>query len=166
MKVDIAIERSLDVPVPYAQAENLLRDLEGTLRRFPKLRKLIRLGENQYRWDMGTIGSRIAKIAHEVSYGAQYKIDLQKGELSWKPLPDVGNAEVEGSFRVAKTSSGSRLSFKVSGELRDVPVPLMYRLIAPAFIQGKFTALVDAFLAKTAEAIGGPAAVGQAAESI
>lgn len=161
MKVELQIERSLDVAVSYAQAESLLRDVESTLRRFPKLRKLSRLGENQYQWDMGTIGSRIAKIAHEVSYGAQYSVDLKKGELAFKPLPKIGNATMQGWLRVAKSAKGSRLSFQVSGELRDVPVPLMYRLVAPAFIQGKFTALVDAFLTRTAEAIGDPDAAAQ-----
>jgi hypothetical protein len=29
----------------------------------------------------------------------------------------------------------------------------VYRLVAPAFIQGKFTALVDAFLEKTAASL-------------
>jgi carbon monoxide dehydrogenase subunit G len=166
MKVDIEIERSLDVAAPYAEAEKLIRDVEGTIRRFPKLRRLTRLGENQYQWDMATIGSRIAKIAHEVSYGAHYSVDPKKGELSWKPLPKIGNASVEGIFRVARHGDKTRLSFRVRGELRDVPVPLMYRLIAPAFIQGKFTALVDVFLAKTAEAIGGPSVAADAAGAI
>ena len=58
MKVNIEIERTASVPVPYAQVEPLLRDLEGTIGRFPKLKKLTRLGENKYLWEMRTIGSR------------------------------------------------------------------------------------------------------------
>lgn len=153
MKVHLSIERSLAVPASSAQVIALFDDLETTVGRFPKLKKLIKLGPNRYRWDMDVIGSRIANIAHSVSYAAEYRVDPAKGELSWVPVKGVGNASIEGQFRVRESGEGSVLSFSVRGELQDVPVPLMYRLIAPAFIQGKFTALVDKFLARTAEAL-------------
>ena len=47
----------------------------------------------------------------------------------------------------------------MKGELADVPVPLMYRLVAPAFIQGKFTALIDSFLDKLGTTSGSKAQV-------
>jgi hypothetical protein len=153
MKVNIEIERSALVPVPYRQVEPLLQDLEGTIGRFPKLKMLTRLGENRYLWEMRTIGSRIANIAHDVSYGAEYQLDLSRGELSWKPLPNQGNATIEGYFRIAADKDDTRLSFRVRGELRDVPVPLLYRVVAPPFIQGKFTRLVDTFLEHTRDAL-------------
>lgn len=153
MKVNLSIERSLPVPASSAQVIALFDDLETTIGRFPKLKKLSKLGPNRYRWDMEVIGSRLANIAHSVSYGAEYRIDAAKGELSWTPVKGVGNASIEGQFRVRASGEGSVLSFSVRGELQDVPVPLMYRLIAPAFIQGKFTALVDKFLERTAEAL-------------
>jgi hypothetical protein len=155
MKVNIEIERSTVVPVPYPQVEPLLTDLEGTIGRFPKLKKLTRLGEDKYLWEMRTIGSRIANIAHDVSYGAHYRLDLPKGELSWQPLPSQGNATIEGFFRIAGSGEQTRLTFRVWGELRDVPVPLLYRVVAPPFIQGKFTRLVDTFLEETREALVG-----------
>lgn len=153
MKVSIAIERSLDVPAPLARLQPLMADIEGTVRRFPKLRRLRKLKPSQYVWEMEPIGSRIANISHEVVYGAHYKVDAARGELSWTPLPQQGNASIEGWFRIEPRGAHSRISFKVTGELRDVPVPLMYRLVAPAFIQGKFTRLVDIFLENTREAL-------------
>ncbi|MGH6630115.1 MAG: hypothetical protein ACREB3_10320, partial [Burkholderiales bacterium] len=146
MNVTIQIERSLQVSVPFATALMLMEDLEDTISRFPKLRKLSKLGENAYLWQMEPIGSRIARISHEVSYAAFYHRDPKKGELSWKPLPKHGNASIEGVFKLREKNDGTQISFRVSGELRDVPVPLLYRLVAPPFIQGKFTRLVDIFL--------------------
>lgn len=153
MKVNLSIERSLPVPASVAQVVALFDDLETTIGRFPKLKKLSKLGPDRYRWDMDIIGSRIANIAHSVSYGAEYRVDAGNGELSWTPVKGIGNASIEGHFRVRASGEGSVLSFRVRGELQDVPVPLMYRLVAPAFIQGKFTALVDKFLERTAEAL-------------
>ena len=149
MNVKIAIERSLEVAVPHPKALTLLQDIESTLERFPKLRKLNKVGDNAYVWEMSAIGSKIANISHEVTYGAQYTLDAKSGKLSWKPLAKKGNATVEGYFQIEPKGKGARLSFDVHGELRDVPVPLMYRLLAPPFIQGKFAYLVDAFLQRT-----------------
>jgi carbon monoxide dehydrogenase subunit G len=153
MKVNIAIQRSLDIDVVPAKVKTLFKDLETTIGRFPKLRTLKKLGPDQYLWEMNPIGSKIANIAHEVRYGAHYTVDAKAGTLSWKPIAKQGNASIEGGFRVVESGSGSRLEFTVKGELFDVPVPLMYRLVAPAFIQAKFAALVDAFLERTRDAL-------------
>lgn len=158
MHIRIDVERSAVVATPRAQMLAQLRDIEGTLKRFPKLRKLNALGQHDYRLDMHTIGSSIAKISHDVSFGARCALDASRGELSWTPLPEVGNAQLEGLMKLGEDGSGSRLSLRVHGELRDVPVPLMYRLVAPAFIQGKFAALVDAYIEKLGVAAAGPPA--------
>jgi len=153
MKVSIAIERSIEVPAPVAQVKALFADLEGTIGRFPKLRKLSKIGDNSYLWEMSAIGSSIANIAHEVSYAAKYNVDLKANQLSWQPIPKTGNANIEGVFKLADRGDKTQLTFNVRGDLYDVPVPLMYRLLAPPFIQGKFTRLVDIFLERTSEAV-------------
>ncbi|MGH8455680.1 MAG: hypothetical protein ACRETW_10370 [Stenotrophobium sp.] len=153
MKVPISIERSLEVPAPHAKARSLLQDLEGTLRRFPKLRSLKKIGDSSYLWQMNAIGSTIAGISHEVVYAANYVVDSGKSRLSWEPLPKYGNAVIAGSFQLRDSGANTQLIFGVNGELRDVPVPLMYRLLAPPFIQGKFTRLVDIFLEQTRDAL-------------
>lgn len=153
MKVNIAITRSLDIELPLSQVKTLFKDLEGTIRRFPKLRELKKLGADQYLWEMAPIGSKIANIAHEVRYGAHYTVDPKAGALTWTPIAKQGNARIEGAFRLLEQGRGVRLEFKVKGELFDVPVPFMYRLVAPTFIQAKFAALVDVFLERTRDAL-------------
>lgn len=153
MNVDINVERKLEVALPLSEVRPLLDDLEGTLRRFPKLRKLTRLGDREYRWDMAIIGSRTANIAHEVVYAARYTVDAKRSELRFRPMPEHGNATLEGRLRLVDHGATTQLAFEVRGRLRDVPVPLMYRLLAPAFIQGKFTRLVETFLEATRDAV-------------
>lgn len=150
MNIKIDIERHKTVPVAQAQLAGLLTDVEGTLKKFPKLRKLSALGDQDYRLDLQTIGSSVAKIAHDVSFGARCSTDRARSTLTWKPLPKVGNAQIEGQLQLAGEGKSTRLSLHVRGELHDVPVPLMYRLVAPAFIQGKFSALIDVYLDKLA----------------
>ena len=153
MKIGIAVERSLEVPAPYEQVRMLLHDLEGTIRRFPKLRSLKKLGDLDYLSEMNPMGAHALGISHRVSYAARYAVDPGKGRLSWEPLPRHGNALISGNFQIKKAGTGTQMVFGVRGELDKVPVPFMYRLLAPAFIQGKFTRLVDVFLEQTRTAL-------------
>ncbi len=153
MNIDISIARSVEVAAPLDRVNTLLEDYEQTIRRFPKLRKLTPLGEDAFLWEMAPIGSKIANIAHQVSYAARYQVDPGNGRLSWQPLPQHGNARIEGQFRLIGAGAVTRLDFEVRGQLREVPVPLIYRLVAPPFIQGKFTRLVDVFLEQTRDAL-------------
>ena len=66
MKVDIEIERSITIELPPEKVRPLFQDIETTVSRFPKLKKLVRVADNQYVWELSTIGSRMAKIAHDV----------------------------------------------------------------------------------------------------
>lgn len=154
MHIKIDIERHKTVAVAQGQFAGLLSDVEGTLRRFPKLRKLTPLGAQDYRLDMHTIGSSVARIAHDVSFGARCQVDPARSTLVWKPLPAVGNAQIEGQVSLAGEGQSTRITLRVRGELLDVPVPLIYRLVASAFIHGKFSALIDAFLDRFAAAAG------------
>ncbi|MFP5306823.1 MAG: hypothetical protein ACLGI7_13490 [Gammaproteobacteria bacterium] len=153
MKVNISIARSVEIAAGVERVQPLLREYASLIGRFPKLRRLTPLRRDAYLWEMAPIGSRTARIAHEVSYAAAYTVDADAGVLEWKPLPDYGNAVIEGRMRLQPSTGGCRLSFDVRGELRDVPVPLMYRLVAPPFIQGKFTRLVDVFLEQTRDSL-------------
>lgn len=146
MKIKIDVERCLAAQVTAPQLQSVLEDIEAALKKFPKLRKLTMLDEQSYRLDMQTIGSSIAKIAHDASFGARFSVGENKGELRWVPVAKVGNASLEGFLRL----EGKAMKLRVWGELHDVPVPLMYRLVAPAFIQGKFSALADTWLERIA----------------
>lgn len=154
MKVNIQVSRSVDVSASMQRVCTLFDDYESTIRRFPKLRRLTPLAPDAYLWEMAPIGSRVAGIVHAVRYAAHYTVRPQDGVLEWNPLPRHGNATIEGRMQLQPRGQATRLSFDVRGELRDVPVPLMYRLVAPPFIQGTFTRLVDVFLEQTRDALG------------
>ncbi len=153
MKIEISIARSVEVAAPIDRVNSLLENYEQTIRRFPKLRKLTPLGDDAFLWEMAPIGSKIANIAHQVSYAARYQVDPANGHLRWQPVPGHGNAHIEGQFSLIDAGPATRLNFEVRGQLREVPVPLIYRLVAPPFIQGKFTRLVDVFLEQTRDAL-------------
>lgn len=153
MKVPIEIERTLNVEeVPPVRAQALLDDLEGTIRLFPKLRRLEPLGPNSYLWKMDPIGA--AGIEHEVVYAAEYDVQPADGAVRFKPIIGHGNATIMGHLRVEPGDVGTRLSFRVQGTLYEVPVPMVYRLAAPPVIQGIFKRLVERYLEKLRDTLG------------
>lgn len=154
MNVKIEIERSALAPVPYEEAQALLQDVEGTIRLFPKLRKLTRQKDGSHLWELAPIGSKVANISHEVSFAAKFLVEPDKGLVQWKPIKDKGNASIEGRLQLRPRGDLTHMTLRVNGDLRDVPVPMMFRLVAPAFIQGKFAALVEHYFVKLGEALG------------
>jgi len=153
MNIKLDIERRLLLPIDHARALKLLDDLEGTIGRFPNLKKLGRLADDSYLWEMRTMGVRIAKIAHDLSYAARYEIDRDAGAIRWQPLKGHGNALIGGEIRLAAKGAQTEMLFKVEGVMNDVPVPLLYRPLAGPFIVNKMTTLIERFLARTGEAL-------------
>jgi carbon monoxide dehydrogenase subunit G len=156
MNVKIEIERSSLVPVKYTEAQLLLQDVESTIRLFPKLRKLTRQKDGSHLWELAPIGSKVANISHEVSFAAKFLADADKGLVQWRPVKGKGNAHIEGRLQLQAHGVQTHMSLRVQGELREVPIPLMFRLVAPAFIQGKFAALVEHYFIKLGKELGVP----------
>jgi len=158
MKISIDTERSQTAALSPEAFAALLADTAAVLALFPKLRKLTDLGGGRFLLELKPMGSRVANIAHEVAFAAGFRVDAHRGELTWTPVPGQGNAAINGLLRFSGTGNGTHFSLRVHGELDAVPVPLLYRPVAPAFIRGKFTALLDIFLERLAEAAAQPRA--------
>ncbi len=156
MNVKIEIERSSLIPVNFSEAQVLLQDVESTIRLFPKLRRLTRQKDGSHLWELAPIGSKVANISHEVSFAAKFMVDSSKGLVHWRPVKGKGNAHIEGQLQMHEREGHTHMSLCVNGELRDVPIPLMFRLVAPAFIQGKFAALVEHYFVKLGRELGLP----------
>ncbi|MGQ0501446.1 MAG: hypothetical protein ACT4P0_02380 [Panacagrimonas sp.] len=152
MNITIEVTRQRPVTLSAAQVAALLRDTEGTLRQFPKLKKLTPLGNAGYQLDLKTIGSPAAKIAHDVVFGTRCTVEPDAATVRWEGLRDIGNAVIDGRIEFSGEGAAAALKLTVYGELRGVPVPAMFKAIAPAFIQGKFSALADEFLERIEKA--------------
>lgn len=155
MNIKLDLERRRLLPVAHGTAMLLLDDLEATLGRFPNLKALTRLGPDQYRWDLKTMGVRVAKIAHDLSYAAHYSVDRPAGAIRWKPLVGHGNALIGGEIRITDNGRDTAIVFRIDGVMHDVPVPLLYRPLAGPFIVDKLGTLIDRYLAATAAALAG-----------
>lgn len=153
MNINLNIERRLLLPVDHNRALSLLDDLEATISRFPKLKQLTRQDNDCYLWELRTMGVRIAGIAHDVSFGAQYAIDHPNAAILWQPLPEHGNAQLSGEIRLTPVGSQTDMLFRMEGVIGEVNVPLLYRPLAGPFIVNKVGTLIERFLVRTAETL-------------
>jgi hypothetical protein len=143
-------------PYPYERVRHFLEDVATTIGHFPKLSKLTEISPDVYLWELAPIGSRIAKISHEVSFASRFTVELDKGLVKWKPVDGHGNASMEGRWKLEPRGKQTHMTMWVRGELYDIPVPLMFRPVAPPFIQGIFAALIERFLQKLEKSLDTP----------
>jgi hypothetical protein len=156
MNVSIEIERSTTIPLPYSRVRKLLEDVPETIRVFPKLRRLTEASAGVYVWELEPIGAKIANISHEVSFASKFTTDPVKGLVKWKPVKGHGNALIEGRMELKGRGPETQMKLAVWGELHDVPVPMMLRMVAPPFIQGRFTSLVEGYFVRLNRMLGLP----------
>ncbi|QHS09171.1 hypothetical protein [Sinimarinibacterium sp. NLF-5-8] len=154
MNIKIDADRHLDIATPFARARASVSDVAAVMRRFPKIRDFQAQGGDVYLARMEPISSQRANISHEVSFAGAYSADAEQGVLQWRAVKGKGNAQLNGRLQLIDLGArGTQLRLSVTGELQDVPVPLLFRPVAGTFIQAKFGALIDGFLEATGDAL-------------
>ena len=149
MDIKIELKRSIKFQGDINQVRKCLADLPTLLKQFPKLDQLKELKPNAYEWTLHPIGA--AGISHVVVYAADYSTDLSANRVSWVPVKGIGNASLQGSFECTPKGEDIELTVEISGQLRDMSIPLTLRLLAPAYIKKTFEILVDKFSVRLSE---------------
>ena len=147
---DLAYE--FEVNAPTAEVFAVLADVPTSASHFPKVSKLVDLGQGAYRWEMEKVGT--AKLNIQTIYASRYVVDKKKGTVVWTPVAGEGNASIGGSWTVTDKKKYTHLVLKIAGEL-TVPLPgLMKALVAP-FAISENEKLVEQYIANLCKAFGG-----------
>ena len=142
--VSIKLNRELELPASYDEAFDLLADVPESASHFPKVRKLVDLGDNTYRWEMEKVG--VDKYAIQSVYACKYYADREQGKISWEPVKGEGNGVVSGYWTLqAKGKNATAVKFHTSAEL-TLPLPGMLKLAISPVIKHEFNSLVDTYM--------------------
>lgn len=121
-----------EVKSKLADVFALLSDVPASAAHFPKVAKLVDLGDQTYRWEMEKVG--VGQMSIQTVYAARYVRDKKKGSIVWSPVPDEGNAQISGSWTLTANKQSTKVALAIRGEL-TLPMPaLMKKLIAPLVI--------------------------------
>ena len=88
--VNIDLGYEFDVKSGTDEVFDVLADVPTSASHFPKVDKLIDLGDGVYRWEMAKIG--IAQINLQTIYASKYVSNRAKGTVIWTPVKGEGNA--------------------------------------------------------------------------
>ncbi len=153
MDMKIKLKRNAKFSASPDAIRSQLNDITGLLKLFPKLDSLSELKPGAFKWTLKPIGA--AGIEHVVVYGADYSVDLQSMKVSWSSVKGVGNATLDGWIHFQEAGGTIDLAVHIEGQLRDMSIPLALRLVTPTYINKTFEALVDKFLERLREKVGG-----------
>ena len=121
---------------------------------FPKVDKLVDMGDDTYRWEMAKVGT--AQVNLQTVYASKYKSDAKKGSVVWTPVKGVGNAQVSGSWKITDKKGSTDIVLKIKGTV-DTPLPGLMKMVVVPVVQGEFEKLVEKYIDNLVKRFGGEA---------
>lgn len=152
VSVDIELGYEFAVKAPCDEVFALLADVPKSASHFPKVDKLVDLGDGAYRWEMQRVGTQ--QVAIQTVYACKYVSDAKKGTVTWTPVKGVGNAQLRGSWKITGRKGRTRVVFRTKGRI-DVAMPPLMRAIVVPVVEGEFERLVETYIDNLIETLGG-----------
>ena len=152
VSVDIDLGYEFAVKAPFKEVFDVLADVPVSVSHFPKVDKLVDMGDGVYRWEMAKVGT--AQVNIQTVYASRYVSNRAKGTVVWTPVPGVGNAMVGGSWKIGDQKKSTALEFKVNGTV-DVALPGLMKVVVVPVVQGEFEKLVEKYIDNLIKRFGG-----------
>ena len=154
MTINVSIELGyeFDVKAPASDVFALLADVPKSASHFPKVDKLVDLGDGVYRWEMQKIG--VAQINLQTIYASRYVSNKARGTVVWTPVKGEGNAMVSGNWKIADKKTSTNLVLKIDGEL-SIPLPGLMKMVVAPVVQAEFEKLVEKYIDNLTKCFGG-----------
>ena len=154
VSVDIDLGYEFAVKAPFKDVFDVLSDVPVSVSHFPKVDKLVDMGDGVYRWEMAKVGT--AQVNIQTVYASKYVSDRKKGSVVWTPVKGVGNALVGGSWKITDAKKSTAVEFKVHGTV-NVALPALMKLVVVPVVQGEFEKLVEKYIDNLIKRFGGEA---------
>ncbi len=147
---DLAYE--FEVKASAADVFAVLSDVPTSASHFPKVAKLVDLGDGAYRWEMEKVGT--AQVNIQTIYASKYVSDKKKGTVVWTPVKGEGNAQVGGNWKITDKKKSTHLTLSIQGEL-TVPLPGLMKAIVGPIVLGENEKLVEKYIDNLIKRFGG-----------
>ena len=154
VSVDIDIAYEFAVKAPFKQVFDLLSDVPASVSHFPKVDRLVDMGDGVYRWEMAKVGT--PQIGLQTVYASKYACDRRKGSVVWTPVPGVGNAQVAGSWKITDRKGATALLLNIQGRV-ETPFPGLMKMVVAPVVTGEFESLTERYIDNLIAHFGGEA---------
>jgi carbon monoxide dehydrogenase subunit G len=143
--VAINIQREFATPSSPDQVFGILADVPRSASHFPKVDKLLDLGDNTFRWEMEKI-SIASYTLQQTIYASRYTADAAARKVIWTPVQGVGNALVEGEWIITPKERETKVVLTTKGNL-TVDFPSFLEFIISPLVVMEFTGMIERYLA-------------------
>jgi len=142
--VVINITREFETSGTPDKVFGLLADVPRSASHFPKVDKLVDLGDNTFRWEMEKIAIASYTLQQTI-YASRYTADAVARKVTWTPAQGVGNAIVEGEWLLTPKENGTKVTLKTKGQL-TVDFPSFLEFIISPLVVMEFTGMIERYL--------------------
>lgn len=143
--VEVDIEKEFEANCPADFAFEVLADVPCSASHFPKVEKLVDLGDGKYRWEMEKIG--ITNYSLQTIYASKYVSDPEKLTVKWTPVKGEGNALVSGKWTLKEKNGITKLKLSTKGAM-ELPLPSLTKMVVAPVVRAQFEGLVDQYIVK------------------
>jgi len=156
MAITVTIDLGYEfaVKADFATVFEVLSDVPKSASFFPKVDKLVDLGQNTYRWEMAKIG--LAQVNLQTVYASKYTSSKAKGSVVWTPVAGEGNALVSGNWKIVDKKKITQLELQIKGEL-TLPLPGLMKMVVGPVVESEFEKMVEQYIDNLTQHFGGEA---------
>jgi carbon monoxide dehydrogenase subunit G len=154
MAITVTIDLGYEfaVKADYVTVFEVLSDVPKSASFFPKVDKLVDLGDNIYRWEMAKIG--LAQVNLQTIYASKYAANKAKGSVVWTPVKGEGNALVSGAWKIADKKKSTHLELTIHGDL-TLPLPGLMKMVIAPVVEAEFEKMVEQYIDNLTKHFGG-----------
>jgi carbon monoxide dehydrogenase subunit G len=150
--VTITVSKEFETPASPDKVFALLADVPESASHFPDVEKLEDMGGNTFHWTMEKIGIGDHTLQQTI-YACTYRSNDATRTVDWVPVDGVGNARVEGGWRLSPSSAGTKVLLKTKGALL-VDFPGFLQFLLSPLIEMAFAQKIDQYVSNLRGSLG------------
>jgi carbon monoxide dehydrogenase subunit G len=154
INVNIDLGYEFDVKASAKEVFDVLADVPTSAGFFPKVDKLVDLGDGVYRWEMAKIG--LAQISLQTIYASKYVANPAKGTVVWTPVKGEGNALVSGNWKITDKKKSTHIVLQITGDL-SIPLPGLMKMVVAPVVESEFEKMIEQYIDNLTRRFGGEA---------
>jgi carbon monoxide dehydrogenase subunit G len=152
--VNVELGYEFDVKASAKEVFDVLSDVPTSASFYPKVDKLVDLGDGAYRWEMEKIG--IASVNLQTIYASKYVANKAKGTVVWTPVKGEGNALVSGSWKITGKKKSTNLVLTIEGAV-TLPLPGLMKMVVAPVVEAEFEKMTEQYIDNLTQRFGGEA---------
>ncbi len=152
--VNVELGYEFDVKASAKEVFDVLSDVPTSASFYPKVDKLVDLGDGAYRWEMEKIG--VASVNLQTIYASKYVANKAKGTVVWTPVKGEGNALVSGSWKITDNKKSTKLVLTIEGAV-TLPLPGLMKMVVAPVVEAEFEKMTEQYIDNLTKRFGGEA---------